>query len=152
MMILLRLSRERDEGPPLKPKPRAQLAHAFRRHCLQVYMVMMCPLYHPGKFIEKVETAIMIRFSGVLKIRKKGEGCIKKLTKSTDLFEQWSQICSSRDLFYQIYLCTDILEGGPGGEEEQIFIQTSKVIRISPYFVGEAYLGLTKRSTLTNNN
>ncbi|GFR02957.1 hypothetical protein TNCT_635721 [Trichonephila clavata] len=53
------------------------------------------------------------------RIRKKGEECIKKLTKSTDLFEQWSQICSSRDMFYQIYLCTDILEGGPGGEEEQ---------------------------------
>ncbi|GFT40467.1 hypothetical protein NPIL_596441 [Nephila pilipes] len=53
------------------------------------------------------------------RILEKGEECIKKVTNLTNMIEQWIKICSSRDLFYQIYLCVDITGGGPGGEEEK---------------------------------
>ncbi|KAF8766464.1 hypothetical protein HNY73_019523 [Argiope bruennichi] len=53
------------------------------------------------------------------RIKHNGEACIKNVTQTSDLREQWMKICSSKDLFYLVYICTDVSKGAPGGAKEQ---------------------------------
>ncbi|CAL1274957.1 unnamed protein product [Larinioides sclopetarius] len=53
------------------------------------------------------------------RIKSKGEQCIKNVTQTSNLREQWMKICSSKDLFYMVFLCTDIVKGAPTGAKGQ---------------------------------
>ncbi|KAG8195726.1 hypothetical protein JTE90_002987 [Oedothorax gibbosus] len=42
-----------------------------------------------------------------------GQNCIKKITKTSNIIEQWMDICSDRNKFLEVFLCTNGPRGSP---------------------------------------